>query len=93
MVTFELSQIVTWLYNLFVYYIFGDAILAGIFGFVFLIIMAVKMGLGADSLLVLMIFSSIMFSSYVFEIDVSIIFAIAILLGIISMAVLKLIRR
>lgn len=93
MVIFELSTIVTWLSDFFIYFIFGDPILAGFFGFIMLFIIAINLGLGADSMIVLGIFSSVMFTNFIFQVDLSIIFIIAVSIGLISMAMLKLMRR
>ena len=93
MVTFGLDTVITWLYNLFVYQVFGDAILACMFGFVLLIVISIKIGLGADSLIVLGVFSSVMFTHYIFQIDLSIVFILAISIGIVAMAILRLMRR
>ncbi len=92
MVTFDLAMIVTWLYEFFVYFIFGDPILAGFFGFILLFIIAVSLGLGPDSIIVLGIFSSVLFTNFIFQIDLSIIFIIAVSIGIISIAMLKLMK-
>jgi len=92
-ISFPLSEIISWISALFSNYVFGSPILAGMFGFIFLLIIGVKLGLGLDSFIVLGIFAGVMFTNFVFPANISIIFIIAVALGIVSMAILKLMRR
>jgi hypothetical protein len=92
-ISFPLSQMIGWISALFTNYVFGSPILAGMFGFLIIIIIGVKLGLGLDSFIVLGIFTTVMFTQYVFPIDLSIIFIIALSIGIVAMGLLKLMKR
>ena len=89
----DIGIIVTWLYELFVYYVFGDPLIAGIFGFIMLFAIAFRIGLGLDSVFVLALFSSLIFSVYALTADIILIVVMIIGLAIISLAILKLIGK
>ena len=92
MVTFELLTIAGWIWELFLN-IFGDPILAGIVGYILLIVFGIRMGLGFDGLIVLGIFSAVLFSRFLFPIDLSILFVIGISVSIVSLAALRLMHH
>jgi hypothetical protein len=60
------------------------------FGFLLLIVISVKMGLGIDSLIVLGVFGMSLFAQSALNIDLTIMFVIALAIGIISVGLLKL---
>jgi len=93
MVTFTLEAAAALIYNLFVYYVFGDAIVASLFGLLFLTIVSVKMGLGADSIVVLAMFTATMFTqSMLFNFDLGIMLLIALSVSVVAMGIVKLIK-
>lgn len=92
-ISFPLSELISWISLLFINYVFGDAILAGIFGFLLLIVIGIKMGLGLDSFVVLLVYGGTMFSLFIFQVDLSLTFIIAMAIGIFAMGMLRLMRR
>lgn len=87
------TTVIGWLYDLFVYYFIGDAFLAGVFGGLILLLTAVSMNLGSDSLIALAIYSSALLGVYALSFNPTIFVAIAIALGIIVPAALALMKR
>lgn len=93
MVSFTLEAAAALIYNLFVYNVFGDAIVASLFGLLVLTIISVKMGLGADSIVVLVMFIATMFTqSMFFNFDLGIMVLIAISVSVVVMGMMKLMK-
>ena len=92
MVTFAIDTMAGWIWNL-ILYMAGDPVLAGIIGFVMLIMVGIRMGLGADGLIVLGVFTATLMGRLFLPIDLGILFIIGITLSVIVMAILRMMRH
>ena len=92
MPTLALTTIAEWVWLLFIN-IAGDPVLAGIIGFIVMIIFGIRLGLGFDGLIVLGIFSATMLSRFIFPFDLGMLFILAISISVVSLAALRLTRH
>jgi len=90
----SLALIVQWFTDLFINKVFGDPVMAGVFGWFLLIMIGWKMNLGPDSMIVLGLFSGVLFTEYSFtNFPLGIMFTIAISISLVTVGILKVLRH